>query len=500
MFHLKNCTAVVAAIAGLAGPAAADVTAEDVWNDIGAYMAGIGYRISGQENRSGDTLSISDIRITGSFGPDTGSMIMQLDNITLTETGDGAVDIGMPTVVPVVSEFTGPDGEVFTSTVEYRLSGLEALASGSPAEMLYTYAADTVSFLTSGPDIDGASLYTAEGSIIGVAGTTTMILGGSRVYDQQMTAGDATYQISFSDPEGDGAGRMSGEISGLSFEGTSDLPVLVTEQLNMSEMLSAGFAASGEFRMGIATHQVTSSGEETDFSLNMTSDETVVDVRMGEDGLLYGGTQREVAATYESSALPFPIAFAAETSGFELGMPLRKTDTPADFSLALSLEDFTMDDFLWNMIDSGSKLPRDPATLIIDLAGKATVLFDFLDPASMAAAGETGETPADIESLDVRELRLELAGAKLQGEGAFTFAESDAPFPRPVGGVDLSLTGGNGLIDNLVSIGLLPEEQAMAARMMMGLLAVPGNAPDTLNSRIEINEQGHIIANGQRIQ
>ena len=49
-------------------------------------------------------------------------------------------------------------------------------------------------------------------------------------------------------------------------------------------------------------------------------------------------------------------------------------------------------------------------------------------------------------------------------------------------------------------MGLLPEDQAMGARMMMGLLAVPGEAPDTLNSKIEINEQGHVLANGQRIQ
>ena len=66
--------------------------------------------------------------------------------------------------------------------------------------------------------------------------------------------------------------------------------------------------------------------------------------------------------------------------------------------------------------------------------------------------------------------------------------------------VDLTLTGGNALIDKLIAAGLLPEEQAMGARMMMGLLAVPGQTPDTLNSRIEINAQGHVLANGQRIQ
>ena len=72
--------------------------------------------------------------------------------------------------------------------------------------------------------------------------------------------------------------------------------------------------------------------------------------------------------------------------------------------------------------------------------------------------------------------------------------------PRPKGGVDLTLVGGNGLLDKLVGMGLLPEEQAMGARMMMGLFAVPGEGEDTLNSRIEVNDEGHVLANGQRIR
>lgn len=40
----------------------------------------------------------------------------------------------------------------------------------------------------------------------------------------------------------------------------------------------------------------------------------------------------------------------------------------------------------------------------------------------------------------------------------------------------------------------------MGARMMMSMFAVPGSAPDTLRSTIEVNERGHVLANGQRIK
>lgn len=156
------------------------------------------------------------------------------------------------------------------------------------------------------------------------------------------------------------------------------------------------------------------------------------------------------------------------------------------------------------MIDPGKALPRDPATIAIDVTGKAKMLFDFFDPEQMVAV-ESGEAmPAELNALTLNNLLVSIAGAKLSGTGDFTFDNSDLTtfdgMPKPTGGIDLALNGGNGLMDKLVQMGLLPQEQAMAARMMMGLFARPGEGEDSLTSKIEINEEGHILANGQRIQ
>jgi hypothetical protein len=57
----------------------------------------------------------------------------------------------------------------------------------------------------------------------------------------------------------------------------------------------------------------------------------------------------------------------------------------------------------------------------------------------------------------------------------------------------------NGLIDTLSTMGLLPTDQVMGARMMLGLFTVPVG-DDELTSTIEVNAEGHILANGQRLQ
>jgi len=40
----------------------------------------------------------------------------------------------------------------------------------------------------------------------------------------------------------------------------------------------------------------------------------------------------------------------------------------------------------------------------------------------------------------------------------------------------------------------------MGIRLMTGMFTRPGDGPDALVSEITINEQGHVLANGQRIK
>ena len=198
-----------------------------------------------------------------------------------------------------------------------------------------------------------------------------------------------------------------------------------------------------------------------------------------------------------------PIDLEMETYGYRFAMPMTKSEEPQDFRLGLTFAGFTMNDFLWNLFDPGTVLPRDPATVSFDITGKGNWLFDLMDP-DEAQAMAMADTPGELHEMNLSNLVVDAAGARLTGDGALTFDNTDTEtfngLPRPEGEVNLTLLGGNGLIDKLVTMGLLPEDQALGARMMMGLFAVPGEGEDVLNSKIEINDQGHVLANGQRIQ
>jgi hypothetical protein len=222
---------------------------------------------------------------------------------------------------------------------------------------------------------------------------------------------------------------------------------------------------------------------------------------MDADHIAYNVTQRSSDITITTNQLPFPISMKMADAGFGLKMPLAKSDEEQDFNFAMKLSDFTISDMIWSMFDPGAVLPRDPATIDVNLSGKAKVLVDLMDVESME---NLQAPPGELNAVTINKLLVSAAGAMFSATGDFTFDNNDLKsfdgMPAPSGVANLQLVGANGLMDKLIQMGLMSDSDAMGARMMMGMLAVPGDGEDTLISKIEINDQGNISANGQRIK
>ena len=203
--------------------------------------------------------------------------------------------------------------------------------------------------------------------------------------------------------------------------------------------------------------------------------------------------------TVTADQLPFPLAAEMTTGAFGLEMPILKSDDPQDYNMTLAIADFAVSEDIWMLIDPTGGLPHDPITAAMNVSGLMTLQEDVLDPADMM--GDT--PPAELQELSLNSLLLQVAGAQLFAQGAATFDNSDTTtfpgYPRPTGKINIELKGGNGLLDRLIAMGLVEEQMAQGARMMMAMFAVP-QGDDTLTSELEITKQGQILANGQRLQ
>ena len=89
-------------LALLAGPALADLTAEDVLADQLAQIAlyGLDAQANGQ-SRSGDVLTVESLTATASIPEEDASVELTIGGAMFTEQGDGSVIITYPNEIPI---------------------------------------------------------------------------------------------------------------------------------------------------------------------------------------------------------------------------------------------------------------------------------------------------------------------------------------------------------------------------------------------------------------
>ncbi len=499
MTHFKALKATVCMAALMSGSAAAaDVTASEVWEDwkglFGIYGED-GVTI-GSETESGGTVSVEDI--TFSMDDGQSKVTATMDSLELVEQGDGTVLITMSETFPITVN------DEFGSNMDMSVthSGLSMVASGEPEAINYAITADRYGFQIdsieeNGSVVDGDMRFIANGLV----GNYTTTSGDIRniVYDLTTTSMDVLVDVT--DPDTAGTFLLSGKIDGLG----ATANVAIPEDANFEEpedLFAKGFAVSGSYSFNSSSYlfDINDSGEAANGTVGTGTGAVAFDMN-GSD-LAYDVAANDVAVSITSQEFPFPINVSLAQYGVGLQMPLSATDEPADFGLQFNLTDLAVNDEIWMLGDPTNALPHDPATLSFDVTGTAKLFFDLMDPEQAEAMAMT-DVPGEIYSLDLNDLKLAIAGALLTGQGGFTFDNSDLStipgVPRPEGSVTANLKGANKLIDTLVSMGYLPEDQAMMGRMMMGMFArTVGD--DELTSTLEVNEQGHVLANGQRVR
>lgn len=499
---MNNWKSIVgsASIVTLMGSTAAfaDVSAADVWADWQSYLSSFGYEISADENVTSDGVTVDNLVVTiDSPYPD---VKINIGSLTFKDMGNGTVSVITPEHMPM----NVTSGDEFAATLNYDTTDMSIIVSGDADEMTYDYSAGQIKMSVADLTIEGDKIADPkiEISIDNMAGKSTNTTGDVRQIAQNFTTDLISYDVAVSAPDGeDFTIAIKGSMADFAGASNSAIPKTM-DYANMSASLAAGFAGNGKFTWGAGGYEYTASDNHKNNSGKSSSESGELNFAIDQASVSYGGTANGTKASFSNSSMPFPVDITIAQSMFKLLMPINKTETPSDFALTIKLGDFTINDAVWNMVDPGTLLSRDPATVLLDFDGKANSLVDFMDPEALKNSDL--DMPVQLHELTLKSLQLKAAGAELTGAGAFTFNNDDletfSGMPAPTGAVDLKLTGGNGLMDNLVEMGLLPADQAMGARMMMGLFAVAGEGEDTLTSKLEVTGDGHVLANGQRLK
>jgi len=256
------------------------------------------------------------------------------------------------------------------------------------------------------------------------------------------------------------------------------------------------FAVSGTSGQTRSASEMTNRGGTTILT-DASTGASAFNAELTEGQLTAQISGEGLAVTLAGTALPFPKA-SVSLAGLDtsLSIPVMVEKGTANGAYSLRLDQLSVSDNVWSMVDPQGQLPRDPADLVLDLA--------FGGQFEDGLFAQMSEIEQDIsrlkfESLDINELSLSAIGVDLVADGAFTFDNSQGE-TVPQGSMNAEVSGLDGVIETLAGMGVLPPEIMMSARMMMGLMLVPGDRPDTYTSVIEVAPDGTVSANGVPLQ
>ena len=521
-------TSAIALIIG-AGPVLADVTPSQVWDSLQQTYGQMGYDMQvGATDDAGQTLTVTDLVLTPREGEK--DITLTIPRIVMQQTGGGDVRSVVEGQMDLQMKGRTEEDKPVGFTMSIDAPGNETLTTGTPEAMEHAITVPkmivngrsqdkvnetpltiTLTDMAAKQATSQAGDGTRSQSFEGTVATTVMAINASGPAHVEPTdqpadqSADQPEDAPQPDPENLPMDSFSSNVTldDLEFKGQGTLPAGDFDMASdPSGALKAGYSGQVTFAMGKVQgdFRATSHGVAEDRTNNAEGSFGIEDgtmaMAMDKDSLSYEGKAEQIAVQMTSDDLPFPIEYTAAENTFRLAMPMIASEQEQPFALAYGLKDLALNDQIWQAIDPQSTLPRDPASLNIDLEGMAVLVTDFLDPGF--ADPETDKAPFQPRQLTIKDISLDAVGATADITGDLAFGDDPS---QPVGTVQGRFTGINALLDNAVAMGIAPEQQMMGVRMMMAMFARPAqDDPETLTTELEFREGGSIFANGQQVK
>lgn len=498
MFRYNTFLAVPVLSLLLSGTAHAALTADQVWQSWKDTAGKMGLEISAATESSADgVVTLNGVKISAPGV--TGGLT--ISDMVLTSQSDGSVSI-------VPGAAIGADmGENGNMAVTHE--GLVVTASeGDGGGVSYAYSADKLA-IAAKTSTEGFSFTDQPAqrvandfdvSFEGLAGSYTDTPGANRAYGLDVAATKMAYSTLSDDPNMKMKTTSTSETADVTLAAQLVLPATMELAAmagpgDFGKALQDGLSVTLSTKQGVSSGTASQEDEFMPYSAKITAQGGEASFSLNKDGFDLASGGAGFSADVTTPSMPAPIQVSSGPVVMNMKSPIL-AGPAGDYGLVVKLSQFTLNDEVWGMFDPGNALPREPFDLAIDVSGKASV--DWIGMMEADGTGTEPPMPAP-ESLNITEVALKVAGAAATATGAFTF-DNSMGMPMPLGQADVNVSGANALIDGLIATGIITEEDAMGARMMMGMFMAPGAEPDSLTSKIEVKEGFAVFVNGQQIQ
>jgi hypothetical protein len=252
--------------------------------------------------------------------------------------------------------------------------------------------------------------------------------------------------------------------------------------------LPEGFEVDGSTAYGWSRFELSFEEPGEAFSVYYANDGGNFGIALSNAEFRYDLAAEAMETRVSGSDIPVPVTVSAASSELSLTVPLAASATPSNAAVRLGYRDLAVNDEVWSLIDPTGSVPRHPLTVVLDATAQVQLMVNLLSEEAMAME----QPPGELRALSVSELEVTFGDTSLTGAANMTFAPGQV-VPQPVGRADLSLVGGNALLDQLQGAGVLNAEQAGMARGVAGMFTRPGRHArhDRNHDRVPRGRQHH---------
>lgn len=201
-----------------------------------------------------------------------------------------------------------------------------------------------------------------------------------------------------------------------------------------------------------------------------------------------------------SRANVFSFSGPAQVSGeignlvVKLQGPLTAAEAPQPFAVEYDLDQVTLNEGAWDLIDPTGALDRELNRLRVALSGDVTLHASLGDQEAVERAAQEGRPPFEPGAFKIEDVTIDALGlvAKATGEGALNVANPAAS----TGEALVSLKDWKPFLQSLVNAGYIPPMALDEAEGLVQALGAPGEAEGETVFRILANEAEGVSING----
>lgn len=408
MILFRNAALAGLSCFALAAPAQSQITPEELWTLWETMAEDSGYTLEvGARDRSGNDLTLSDVKV-GLKG-EGASAESVIEEITLTQVGD-TVEFTFPEAITFTSAMSMPDenGEMGAPVNMQTLitqSGYKGVASGSAETPKMEFTAERMGIDHTILVGDGEPAPKTVVTMRDLSGVTSVLSRKPFTIEQSGRVAGFTADFEMTIPDDSGAEvkvTSNTKVSDIvgSYSGT--MPDGKIEEMDLNQMLAAGFVGKGTIQTGALRNQVNlpkavgfpsftflGSSSRFDYDLKRDGMKVLIDLKgmdVAKPGEATAATDALGGITADVDAVFYEGAGAAE------GVP------EASGTLKVTLDN--LQPFM-NRIVAAGLMPQD------ELMGIQFMVSMFTRP---------GATPTQVESLVEfsREGNISVNGQQLQ--------------------------------------------------------------------------------------